>query len=167
MRDRVFDMKRYVQTVVVWLLFSVGIGLVAGAGNAADRLGQSATDPLNATYLIEGKAVTLMDGRCELPAAPGSAMKTRTTVFGQPIRGDLDRDGDQDAVLLLTQDPGGSGTFYYVAAAVNVNGRYQGTNAVLLGDRIDPINMSIRNDTIVIEYADRCPEEPMSVRKNR
>jgi hypothetical protein len=45
--------------------------------------------------------------------------------------------------LLITHDPGGSGTFYYVAAAINVNKRYQGTNAVLLGDRIAPMDIGI------------------------
>ncbi len=155
-------MKRYVQTVVVWLLCSVGIGLVAIAGNAADRLNQAVPDPLNATYLIEGTPVGLTAGRSESPAAPGSAMKMRTAVWRQPVYGDLDGNGDEDAALLLVHNPGGSGTFYYVAAAINVNGRYQGTNAVLLGDRIDPMDMGIRNDAIVINYVDRRPEEPMS-----
>lgn len=119
-------------------------------------------DPLNATYLIEGTPVGLTDGRSESPAAPGSAMKMMTAVRRQPVYGDLDGNGDEDAALLLVHNPGGSGTFYYAAAAVNVNGRYQGTQAVLLGDRIIPLDIGIRNDAVVINYADRRPEEPMS-----
>jgi hypothetical protein len=64
--------------------------------------------------------------------------------------------------VLLTHDPGGSGTFYFVAAAINVSGRYQGTNTVLLGDRIAPMDIRIRDSVIVVNYADRRPEEPMS-----
>jgi len=75
----------------------------------------------------------------------------------------MDGDGDADAVLLLTQDPGGSGTFYYIAVAVNQNGGYRGTHAVLLGDRIAPQNITVRNGLITATYADRRQEEPMAV----
>ncbi|MEN8809103.1 MAG: hypothetical protein ABF291_16615 [Desulfobacterales bacterium] len=155
-------MKRFIEIVALLIINSATIALVVGAGNAADRLDTAASDPLNATYLIEGKVVGLVDGRCEVPAAPGSAMKTRTAVWGQPVYGDMDGDGDEDTAVLLTHDPGGSGTFYYVAAAVSVDGRYQGTNAVLLGDRIAPTDIEIRNGGIVVNYAGRRPEEPMS-----
>jgi hypothetical protein len=136
--------------------------MAMGGDDPADPLDQYATDPLNATYLIEGQAVRLTAGYCELPAAPGSAMKSRTAVWGQPVYGDMDDDGDTDAAVLLTHDPGGSATFYYVAAAINVNGRYQGTNAVLLGDWIAPMDIRVRDSAIVVKYSDHHPEEPMS-----
>jgi hypothetical protein len=118
---------------------------------------------LNANYWIEDDAVALVDGRCERPAASGSAMKVRTTVWQQPVYGDLDGDGDEDTALVLIHAPGGSGTFYYVAAAINAGGRSQGTNAVLLGDRITPKDLAIRNRTVVVDFADRRPDEPFSV----
>ena len=144
-------MKRFIEIFVVFCMFRAIISLAEGGGDSASRLDQYATDPLNATYLIEGAAIRLLDGRCELPAAPGSAMKTKTAVLGQPVFGDMDGDADKDAVLLITHDPGGSGTFYYVAAAININGRYQGTNAVLLGDRIAPMEIGIRSGTVVVK----------------
>jgi hypothetical protein len=122
----------------------------------------SAKDPLLASYIVEGQEVRLVAGRGELKSAPGSATKIRISVFGRPVYGDLNGDGDHDAALLLVQHPGGSGTFYYVAAALNENGAYRGTNAVLLGDRIAPQNVAIRNGLVVANYADRRPEEPMS-----
>jgi len=131
----------------------------------------SATDPLNAAYIIEGKEIHLHNGRFETEAAPGSATKIRTAVFAEPVYGDMDGDGDEDAVLLLTQDPGGSGTFYYIAVAVNQSDGYRGTHAKLLGDRIAPQNITVRNGFITATYADRRPEEPMaalpSVAKSR
>ena len=39
-------------------------------------------------------------------------------MFGKPAYGDLNRDGRDDAVLFRMHDPGGSGTFYYVAAEI-------------------------------------------------
>jgi hypothetical protein len=119
---------------------------------------------LNATYLIEKQAVQLVSGRAEVQAAPGSVSKVTTEVFSKPTYGDLNGDGRDDAVLFLVQDPGGSGTFYYVAAAIAKNGLYQGTNAVLLGDRVFPRAIHIRNCVIVAEYEDRHPDQPMAAR---
>lgn len=123
---------------------------------------RDASGPLSATYIVDGRKVALVAGRAETEAAPGSAAKITTSVFGKPAFGDLDGDGDEDAALILAQQPGGSGTFYYVAAAVNENGSFPGTNAVFLGDRIAPQGLSIRNGQVVADYADRRPDEPMS-----
>lgn len=117
---------------------------------------------LNATYRIEKQEIRLISGRAEVEAVPGSVAKITTAVFGKPVCGDLDGDGRDDAALFLTYDPGGSGTFYYVAAAIAKNGQYQGTNAVFLGDRVDPQAIQIQNGVIVADYADRRPEQPMA-----
>ena len=106
--------------------------------------------------------VHLINGHFETRAAPGSATTISVSVFGMPLYDDLDHDGDDDAVLLMIYDPGGSGTFYYLAAAINHNGEYHGTPAVLLGDRITAHNVVIRNGVITFNYADRRPDEPMS-----
>jgi len=125
---------------------------------------EAATDPLNAAYAVEGLSVRLVDGCAETEAAPGSAAKIKTCAFGSPVYGDLDDDGDEDAALLLVQNPGGSGTFYYVAAARNVTGAYAGTHAVLLGDRVAPQSFSIDSGVLIANYAGRGPQEPMSAR---
>ncbi len=119
-------------------------------------------DPLNTTYLIEGSQVALRDGRYEGAVVPDSATRPRTQVSGVPTYGNLDGDGDEDAALLLTHDPGGSGTFSYIAAALNENGHYLGTNALLVGDRIIPIELEIKNSSIRFRYLDRGSKEPMS-----
>jgi hypothetical protein len=117
---------------------------------------------LNATYVIEKQAVRLIHGRAEVQAVPGSAIKITTVVFGKPAFGDLNRDGRDDAALFLRHDPGGSGTFYYVAAAIAVKDIFQGTNAVLIGDRVSPRTIHIRNGVIIAEYDDLSPDQPMS-----
>jgi hypothetical protein len=118
--------------------------------------------PMNTSYNIEGQEITLQNGHSEKAIVPGSATKIRTSIIGDVVQGDLDGDGDKDAVLILVNDPGGSGTFYYVAVAENLNGRYRGTNGVLLGDRITPKDLRIRNGLIIVRYAKRGPHEPMS-----
>jgi len=115
------------------------------------------------TYQIDGKFITLLDGLSEMEAAPGSASKIITRYFGNEAFGDLNADGVDDVAFLLTQDGGGSGTFYYVVAALGSDSGYQGTNAVFLGDRIAPQNTSIENGMIIVNYADRKPDESFDV----
>ncbi|MEK7180972.1 MAG: hypothetical protein AAB738_01385 [Patescibacteria group bacterium] len=145
----------------IWLLGRGGVP----ASNTATPNGNTAvkSDPLNTTYQIEGTAVTLVNGKSEVEAAPGSATKIVDQVFGQPVFGDLNNDGVPDAGLILVDQPGGTGTFYYLAAAINQNGNYVGTNAILLGDRIAPQNIQIQNGVLITNYADRNPGEPFSV----
>lgn len=134
---------------------------VTGTGTpAAPAAG--AADARNATYLIEGKEVTLVDGVAEVEAAPGSASKITTRYFGNEATGDLNGDGHPDIAVILTQDGGGSGTFFYVAVALHSDSGYIGTNAVLLGDRVAPQPTEIRDGEVIANYAGRAPGEPMT-----
>lgn len=120
------------------------------------------TDPQNASYLLDDQMVTLVDGTTSFPAAPGSVSMVTVSVFGEPTTGDLNGDGVNDAAVLMTAEMGGSGTFFYQAAALNVSGGYQGTNAVLLGDSIAPQTTQITDQTIIANYAVRAESDPMT-----
>lgn len=86
-----------------------------------------------------------------------------TRYFGYDAFGDLNNDGKEDVVFLLTDDSAGSGRFYYVVAAFKTDTGYVGSNAVLLGDRIAPQGVEIHSaDNIIVNYADRLPTEPMT-----
>ncbi len=119
-------------------------------------------DPGNTTYRIEGQAVRLVDGRALTEILPGAASKTITRVFGQPVYGDLDGNGETDAALVLVQTGGGSGIFYYAAAALNAEGAWRGTSAVFLGDRIAPEDITIKEHLIIVTYSDRRRDDPMT-----
>lgn len=112
-------------------------------------------------YTIDGNPVMLVGGYAEQESAPGSSSKTITRYFGNEAEGDLNGDGISDIAFLLTQETGGSGTFYYVVAALKTDTGYQGTNAVFLGDRIAPQTTEIRDGEVVVNYATRKPDEPM------
>ena len=130
---------------------------------AATTTGQ---DPRNATYIINGQPFTLVSGVAEQPAAPGSAEKFVTQYFGNTVEVDLNSDGKLDSGFLLTQTTGGSGVFFYAAAATqNPDGSYQGTNAIFLGDRIAPQSTNVDPNNpaqFIVNYADHAPGEPMS-----
>jgi membrane-bound inhibitor of C-type lysozyme len=126
----------------------------SGCGTVADYK--------NATYVIEGQPVMLVNGRAETAAAPGSASQTVTQYFGNEATGDLNGDGVPDVAFLLTQNSGGSGMFYYVVVALKTTNNYQGTNAILLGDRIAPQTTEIKNGQLIVNYADRAAGEPMT-----
>jgi hypothetical protein len=127
---------------------------------------QAAKDPQNATYLINGQPITLVNGVAEQPAAPGSAEKIVTQYFGNAVDVDLNSDGKLDSGFLLTQTTGGTGGFFYVAAAIqNPDGTYRGTNAIFLGDRIAPQSTTVDPQNpaqFIVNYADRAPGEPMT-----
>jgi hypothetical protein len=132
-------------------------------GDSAVTVASAFTDYKNSTYTIEGQQVTLVNGYAAVPAAPGSASETITKYFGDESVGDLNGDGLPDIAFILTQSNGGSGTFYYVVAALKTANGYQGTNAVFLGDRIAPQTTEISAGELAVNYADRRPSDPMTM----
>ena len=143
-------------------VIGVAISFVNTGGDENNAADAPATDPFNATFIIEGTRI-LLNGCFEREGAPGSAMKIKTSVFGKPAYGDIDGDGHEDAAMVIVRDPGDSGTFFYVAAALKVDGAYHGTNGVLLGDRVSPQDIKIRNGVVVANYTDRRTEESMAI----
>lgn len=120
-------------------------------------------DPMNASYVIDGETVTLINGQEEKELVPQSASKRLTIAWNQVVKADLNNDGLDDAALILMQNSGGSGTFFYVAVALsNEAGKAVGTNAVFLGDRIFMENISISGNLITVDYLDRAKDEPMA-----
>lgn len=124
----------------------------------------------NAEYSLAGRSVRLVDGVAETPAAPGSAARIVTRYFGNEAWRDLNRDGREDVVFLLTQQTGGSGTFYYAVAALDLPDGFRGSEGLLLGDRIAPRSAELgTGDIVIVSYADHAPgqslSEPPSVAK--
>ncbi len=127
------------------------------------------SDHKNAEYLIDGQKVQLLNGVSETQAAPGSESKIITRYFGNELKTDLDNDGREDVVFIVTQQTGGSGTFFYVVAALNTEKGYVGSDGFLLGDRIAPQTTEMSKkpkqiNVVVVNYADRAAGDPMIVK---
>lgn len=117
----------------------------------------------NATYTIEKVEFVMTAGRSEKAYDNSSSTKNVLTVFGEPILGDLDADGDLDAAVLLEHNPGGSGMFYYAVLVINTDGVYTSTNTLFIGDRISPQTVEIQNGRALYNYAVRKAGEAMTV----
>lgn len=122
-----------------------------------------AVSPLDARYTLEGQEVLLVNGIAESQAAPDSASKNITRVWGKPKIADINGDGKLDAVVILVHNSGGSGTFYYAAAAIAEGNAFRGTKAVLLGDRIQPTKIEVTGPRATVHYLDHAPGEAFSV----
>lgn len=151
-------------TLIITLIIALVLLFSACTKETSDSKAEVVAGALNSSYLIGKESITLVNGVFEKPAAPGSAAMNKTQVWDQPVTGDLNADGKEDAAVCLINSSGGSGTFYYIAAAIkDVNTKsYKGTNAVLLGDRIRLSKISIENGIITVVYNTRKPGEAMS-----
>ncbi|MCX6795173.1 MAG: DUF333 domain-containing protein [Candidatus Falkowbacteria bacterium] len=152
------------------LVFSVIVLIVALGAYKFNSISQEVNRPivtktsyLNTTYVLEGQKVVLKNGVNESTAAPDSVTKIVTKYFGGESLGDLNGDGQNDVALILTQQGGGSGTFYYLSAALTDNQGYSGLNAIFLGDRIALQNTEIKDGVVTVSYAERQTGEDFSV----
>jgi hypothetical protein len=120
---------------------------------------------LNAEYPIDltstGKA-QLKDGVFEEESAPGSGTKTTVRLGDVQTTGDGNGDGVEDIATTLIADPGGSGTFIYLALVINKNGKATPAASVLLGDRVLVESLVIHTGSVIVMVLDRTPDEPMS-----
>ena len=153
--------------VVVIIIIIVGGYFVFNSRTPEGKQAANIADHRNISYMIEGKEIKLENGMAETEAAPDSASKIITRYFGNELKTDLDGDGHEDIAFILTQDRGGSGTFFYAVAARNTGSGYVGSDGYLLGDRVAPQSTDISLNplhkyVIAFNYADRAIGEPMT-----
>ena len=132
-------------------------------GDAELATGQLVAEQMmNATYGgIYEAPVTLIDGVYEgEPFVEGGASRPVVTYIDNTVaHGDLDGDGQDDAVALLIENSGGSGTFAYVGAQLNRSGQPIDAGVALLGDRVQLISMHVEDGQVVAEIVTQGPDE--------
>lgn len=118
----------------------------------------------NATYRgIYDRAVTLTDGQYEgAPFQPGGAARPRLIFAGSLVaRGDLDGDGGDEAVVLLAESSGGSGTFNYLAVVAAQDGKPVNVATEPLGDRVQLRSMTIVDGQLIVDMVAHGPGDAM------
>lgn len=121
----------------------------------------------SAAYNIEGNLIQLKNGMAVSQEAPDSASRVTTSYFGNELKTDLNNDGREDVVFIVTQESGGSGTFFYAVAALNTDDGWMGSDGFFLGDRIAPQSTELsqnpsHKNVVVVNYADRAAGQAMS-----
>ncbi|HTK33094.1 MAG TPA: hypothetical protein VL335_00910 [Candidatus Paceibacterota bacterium] len=155
---------------LIILLFAVMIGFgmigikpdVKKDATPAKEVPVKQTDPAqihDATFIIGDQPITLVNGKSDIPAAPGSAVEISTDYFGNEVVHDFNGDGVPDRVFLVAQSTGGTGEFYYVVAIVSSPKGNVGSEGYFLGDRIAPQTTELDGNVIVVNYADRKPTD--------
>lgn len=118
-------------------------------------------DASSATFTFDDESVTLSKGRSETSdSAIGLVIETE--LLEERAYGDLNGDGKDDTVVLLSRSTGGSGVFIYAAAYISGPVSYKGTDAVFIGDRISPQSISVSGGIATVNYLDRGPDEPFA-----
>lgn len=148
--------KQILFAALVLILGAIALLIVLAGPHQQAPVLQDTTSYLDSTYTVEGVPVALVHG------VATSTESVVTREFGGGALADINGDSKNDAALILVQSPGGSGTFYYAAAALGNGTGYTGTNAILLGDRIAPQTMQIKDGRMIVNYAERKPSEPMT-----
>jgi len=110
-------------------------------------------------WVKEG-VVQLTDGEYRKAIMEGSATETVVRLADMAF-GDLNNDGVEDAAVILVTDPGGSGTFFDLAAVLNRDGQPQHVATISLGDRAQVRSLSLAEGQISVEMVTHDPNDPM------
>lgn len=149
--------------LAAWLIASLSAGAALRA-DAAQKAPATTTAPsldelMNMKYAGIGAsgAVTLADGRYE--NAP--ARRSVTLARGFRITGDLDGDGRDEAVVLLAESRGGSGTFNYLAIVSGKSGAAANVATTPLGDRVQVRAARIHARRLELDVVRAGPQDAM------
>lgn len=118
----------------------------------------------NAAYSgIYDEPVTLTDGLYEgEPWVEGGNARPRVQLIdGMSATGDLDSDGVEEIVVLVTEMSGGTGENLYLAVMRGEDGAAVNVGTALVGDRIKLRSMGIAGSRLRLEVLQAGPEDAM------
>ncbi len=149
---------------------SAGEGEAAGAATPTPAAPRPPLDPGpwddatlgNLTYTFDGKPIALENGEYqEKPDAASATFVTNIRLGPQRAFGDLDGDGERDAAVILSDAPGGTGVFVYLAAVAARDGMPVNVAMASLGDRVAVDAVSIADGRVVLDVTTHEPQDPM------
>ncbi len=160
---------RFVSTLVCvasWLLIACLHAKPAASRAESPSGPPTLTELQNATYwgLKEpGGTFTLKDGRWEgEPHAPGAAARPSVSLApGFRVTGDLDGDGAEEAVVVLAESSGGSGTFDYLAVVKRTASGIENIATVALGDRVKIRSARVEKGILLVSVVRAGKDDPM------
>ena len=148
------------------LLGAIGLVVIAPACQSATPPAPIADELKNLTYRgimgMDGP-VTLSGGRWEgAPYADGGASRPSVFLVRQLLAvGDLDGDGADEAVALLSYSSGGTGEFMSVAVVARRKGLAENVATAALGDRVKVRGARVEHGTLVLDVLRAGPSDAM------
>ena len=115
-----------------------------------------------ATYTIEGNDFVLREGVSLQHNVLNSAVSEKVTLSDLSVESDFDKDARVDTAVVLVHEPGGTGTFYYVAVAFQKTDSYVTSNTIFLGDRIVVTGLQKTSTGFSVNYLDRRADQDFS-----
>ncbi len=120
-------------------------------------------DYKNITYTLDGQSVTFVNGLAETELVKDSGIKNIFKYYGNEVKHDFNGDGLEDIAFIISNETGGTGTFFFLVVALNTPNGYFGSNGYFIGDRIIPLYTELGEGySIIVNYLDRGADEPFS-----
>jgi len=112
-------------------------------------------------YNIYPQPITLNKGYWEgEPYVAGGASRPSVGLMNNAyLSGDLDKDGIEEAVVLLWQSTGGSGNFSYLAVFTELNGEASNISVAAIGDRVQIRSARIDDKQILLDVVQQGPND--------
>lgn len=118
----------------------------------------------NATYnpqeSVTGGSVQLTNGRWDGPSDTGFSHPYVSMMPDFTMYGDIDRDGSNEAVVIVHESGGGSGVFRVLGLFGRVGEEVRHLGSVPLGDRVQIRSVQIQPEQVIAEYVRHAEGEP-------
>jgi len=110
---------------------------------------------------IYDETVTLTDGIYEgAPFETGGASRPRVELIpGMHLDADLDGNPGDEALVLLSESSGGSGSFTYLGVLARTDAGVRNVDTVALGDRIQIRGWHVEDGAVVVSLVEAGPED--------
>ena len=148
--------KLAILSVVSLFLAACGGGTTESAPaetNDVPVVVQNPADPANAGYYVDGILYTLVNGALE-QQIDDSETVNKFKLLEFKASGDINADGTDDTAVVLINDAGGSGTFYYIGILTSGPTPIV-ENTSFLGDRIEVKGIEFVGNKFEVTYLDR------------
>ncbi len=163
MMKRKFNSRKF--RIIFVIILVIALGAIGFA-----KINKDTFSPMNRFSQVDFGNQKVMLNNQELLFVKGS-YKSSDTTYGPHTASIGDQAGNLSKtryVAILTDKPGGSGTFSYLVGAMPKQGKIVYSKPVLLGDRIKIISVVVDNPgakdngIVTVQYLDRTEGSPMS-----
>lgn len=150
--------------VVVAVLLSAMIAGMTSCASEGNRPAPTLTEAGESEYHgIYDTAVRLVDGRYEgEPFVAGGELRPTVQLLGELFRtGDIDGDGSKEAVVILVENSGGTGSFLYIAVLERGKAVVENTVTSQVGDRVQVRAFKIEAGKMIMDVVQHGPADAM------